>query len=301
MINALKSEKKHSYYAFGLDIISDFEMPFSGSEAAPGKAVEVVIEKDRIPSSIPDALKFDDGACRINAQEFLMKTLYVARGKYISYPGVFSMFRLEAKVSLIKTSFMYLMFQRGSLSLHSSAVEIAGKAVLFAGNKGVGKSTMAAHLAQNGYGLLADDSCYISLDYDMRPCLVPGIVNQKLSPEILQELGIDSNGMKANIQGGKYVTDYCFNENKKPLPIEKIIWLEVSSSDKLSIEEVSGFEKILFLMNNVSNMYKIKKAWPEGVFLQKWADIARRIDIVKVTRPLGRLRVDESIIKEIGG
>jgi hypothetical protein len=45
----------------------------------------------------------------------------------------------------------------GALVLHASAVLIDGRAVLFAGRAGAGKSTMAALLAKDGAPVLADD------------------------------------------------------------------------------------------------------------------------------------------------
>ena len=46
---------------------------------------------------------------------------------------------------------------RGSVLLHASAVVLDGRAVLFAGEGGSGKSTTAAMLAREGYAVLADD------------------------------------------------------------------------------------------------------------------------------------------------
>jgi hypothetical protein len=46
---------------------------------------------------------------------------------------------------------------RGLTCLHASAVEMAGKAVAFAGEMGAGKSTTASIFAQNGHAVLTDD------------------------------------------------------------------------------------------------------------------------------------------------
>lgn len=46
---------------------------------------------------------------------------------------------------------------RGATCLHASAVEIGGRAILFAGRSGAGKSTLAAALAQQGHPVITED------------------------------------------------------------------------------------------------------------------------------------------------
>ena len=50
---------------------------------------------------------------------------------------------------------------RGQLSLHASAVSIEGRAAVFIGASGSGKSTFAAYLGGRGYAMLADDVAHI--------------------------------------------------------------------------------------------------------------------------------------------
>ncbi|MGH9700667.1 MAG: HPr kinase/phosphorylase [Candidatus Acidiferrales bacterium] len=50
-----------------------------------------------------------------------------------------------------------LLRLRGTTCLHASAVEIHGRAVIFPGEEGAGKSTTAAALARRGHAVLSDD------------------------------------------------------------------------------------------------------------------------------------------------
>jgi hypothetical protein len=50
-----------------------------------------------------------------------------------------------------------LLVRRGLVVMHASAVTWDGRAVILLGHKGAGKSTTAATLTGNGYGLLSDD------------------------------------------------------------------------------------------------------------------------------------------------
>lgn len=52
----------------------------------------------------------------------------------------------------------------GTICLHASAIAIDGRAVLFAGHSGAGKSTTAAAFAERGFAVLSDDIVALSLE-----------------------------------------------------------------------------------------------------------------------------------------
>jgi hypothetical protein len=56
------------------------------------------------------------------------------------------------------TAWLLVRDLEGKLALHGSAIEIGGKAFVFLGRSGQGKSTLAAALCRRGGGLLADDA-----------------------------------------------------------------------------------------------------------------------------------------------
>ncbi|MEJ1968579.1 MAG: hypothetical protein WDN03_08115 [Rhizomicrobium sp.] len=75
----------------------------------------------------------------------------------------------DAIVFLLGTAFGVLLYQRGRIVLHASAVQVGGSAVLFCGKSGAGKSTIAAVLNKRGYALVTDDVCCIDFDTEGRP------------------------------------------------------------------------------------------------------------------------------------
>ncbi|WP_022882160.1 phosphoenolpyruvate carboxykinase (ATP) [Gryllotalpicola ginsengisoli] len=58
----------------------------------------------------------------------------------------------------------WLLYQRGELVLHASAVQLGGAAIGFTGNSGMGKSTMAALMCAAGAEMLADDVLRVDRD-----------------------------------------------------------------------------------------------------------------------------------------
>jgi hypothetical protein len=63
----------------------------------------------------------------------------------------------DAASYLLGPVFGLLMRFRGLTCLHASAVVIGGRAILFPGEEGAGKSTTAAALARRGHSVLSDD------------------------------------------------------------------------------------------------------------------------------------------------
>ena len=88
------------------------------------------------------------------------------------------------RLPLLGTVLAVLLHMRKYLVLHASAVAIEGRTVIFLGNKGWGKSTMAATMYGRGHELLADD--LVALDTDgERPMALPGYPHIKLHPEVV--------------------------------------------------------------------------------------------------------------------
>lgn len=56
----------------------------------------------------------------------------------------------------------FVLRSLGTICLHASAIAVAGRAILFAGHPGAGKSTTAAAFAERGFAVLADDIVALS-------------------------------------------------------------------------------------------------------------------------------------------
>ena len=98
-----------------------------------------------------------------------------------------------AKDDLVRTYLLgpalgVLLHLRQMLVLHSSSVEIGGKAVAFAGKSGSGKSTIAFALSQRGHRILSDDLLVLKRGHD-RWTALSGPCVPKLWPKAARLLG----------------------------------------------------------------------------------------------------------------
>jgi hypothetical protein len=107
-----------------------------------------------------------------------------------------------------------LLHQRGDvIVLHASAVVIDGQAVAFIGEKGAGKSTMAAALQQRGHQLLVDDILALRVDGGCHWAL-PGFPHLKLWPDTVAWLGHDAAMLprlrpELDKRGYRLVSGFC--------------------------------------------------------------------------------------------
>ena len=86
--------------------------------------------------------------------------------------------------------------RRGVLCLHASAVSVSGRAALFLGDKGAGKSTTNAALLARGHVPITDDLVAVGgvLQDVPAPVIWPGFSSMKLWPDTVEalELGQDA-------------------------------------------------------------------------------------------------------------
>ncbi|MBX7526252.1 HPr kinase/phosphorylase [Qipengyuania vesicularis] len=147
----------YHYRHSGLLVASELELPewaaFACSEGEPD--VRIVISDDPCPD------------CPVDGSVAVGETLrfaiegiggwQVESGRIIRlHPGVTSDLP-ELRLFTLGSAWGALGYQRGFAMWHGSAVERDGRAILFCGDSGAGKSTMAAALCQAGAKLVADD------------------------------------------------------------------------------------------------------------------------------------------------
>lgn len=100
------------------------------------------------------------------------------------------------RVFLLGPVLAALLHQRGLTVLHASAVSIDGVAVVFAADKGYGKSTTAAALYSRGHPFISDDLVALDMMSVLcKPLVLPAYPQFKMWPEALTSVGLDPEAL----------------------------------------------------------------------------------------------------------
>ena len=184
----------HFYRASGLSVASEIALPGLIALTFGRASPDVTIGRRAVPATLENA-SAEGPTWQIAGQQFLLRIPGIARfllsdGRDIAFEpepgGDFS----DIPIFILGTAFGILLHQRGQIVLHASAVRVAGKAILFCGASGAGKSTIAAALAQRGYPLVTDDVCAITGIGGATPMVHPDGRQLKLWAQAIDRLDL---------------------------------------------------------------------------------------------------------------
>jgi hypothetical protein len=179
----------YGYRAFGLTIRSDLALPELDPDAADPPDVHIRLgSTGRPPPPLDTDVVFESEP---EAQYVAWPSVgaFLTRGTHTIVvepaPGI-SMPLLN--LPLLGPVMARLLYLKGMLVLHASAVELGGRGAVFLGPKGAGKSTTVAAFVGAGHRLLTDDVLSLRISDVDNPCIVPGFPQLKLSKDAASRL-----------------------------------------------------------------------------------------------------------------
>lgn len=188
----------------------------------------------------------------------------------------------------------------GALTLHASAVNVHGSAVLFMGPSGMGKSTTAAAFARSGYPVITDDLTVLRRESG-EFLVEPGLARLCVWPQALDALFGKSDGRYRRISPNDHSWDKRYLEldgltmqsQSSPLPLDRIYMLErqAPATDKIQVKTISSREAFMSVVTHVYGFY-----WPlqkaRAMEFGMLADFPGVVSVKRLTVPnnLDRLR-----------
>jgi len=169
------------------------------------------------------------------------------------WPETFTL--IDVSTYLLGPVFGLVLRRRCITCLHASAIALQGKAILFAGDAGAGKSTTAAAMARRGHPLIADDIVAIS----ERPgsfCATPAYPYLSLWPASVEALFGDADKLpmfspgfekrRFSVDGGAHQ----FQKAAVPIGTIFILAERTPGPDVPRVESVSMKDALLALLAN---------------------------------------------------
>jgi len=270
-----------SYLAYGLGIRSNLPLPdFHPAEA--GCDVAVRFERTGTkPSEIDGQALY----VRVTKKEAVIAAddlgvFLVRDGREVTVMPAAGDGERASQLYVAGTAMAIVLFQRGRLALHASAVAVGGKVVAFLGEPGAGKSSLAAALHARGHDLVADDVTAVDLTGG-RPLVFPAFPQLKLMPAAAAAVGCDEARLSV-LYSGEEKRAYRLSEgfSQDPLPCRQLYLLTEGS--ETAFELVRPQEAVLEF---VRHSYPTRMLQPGGAshFLQ-CARLARAVPVYRLRR-----------------
>ena len=177
-----------------------------------------------------------------------------------------------------------LLHQRGLMVLHGSAVVINGEAVAFLGDKGAGKSTLAAYLQTRGHRLLTDDLVPLVSNKTNEIRTIPGFPRIRLWADSVESIGKDPQELSLI---NRFVDKYsyrCFeNFSNAPVKLNRLYVLE--ESDDTKIEQLKLPEAFIELARHTYLGRYLRELAQTAEHFNQCSKVVSSIPIFKLQRP----------------
>ena len=247
----------YRYLAYGLQVQSNFEIPAlltlpEGTELESAKTVTFTLDEST-PADFDQFSTEADIYADLDGPEAILfdrrVALYRLRdGKEVTVQTGPTQNLRQVRLYILGTILTVLLYQRGLLVLHGSAVRIGDRVVGVIAPSGTGKSSTAAALYNRGYKLLSDDA--IALEFrDGQYYVHPGYPRLKISNEVSAQLECGEEYLvERHPECGEVSFDATHQFVEGPLPLQQIFVLR--AGEALDVEPLSQRNAVFSVMTN---------------------------------------------------
>ncbi|MDR3514715.1 MAG: hypothetical protein P4M00_02790 [Azospirillaceae bacterium] len=276
----------------GLRVRSDLPLPGLLPWSGDDRLVDLSIRLGEVPGRLRDGPAdyslvqvAEDGRCRF-AFPTVAAYLVSADGRDIVIAPANKVDDTAIRTFLFGTVLAIVFQRRGLLPLHASCVRVGDKAVAFAGDSGIGKSTLAAILWTRGYQPLADDVTVVDTNAHGGPAVLPSFPRLKLWRDSLEHLGHRIEGLEmVRPSLDKYQLPVEERFCPAPLPLAGLVHLEMNRKAPPGLNRLSAMQGLARL-NMV--LYRPRLMLRLGTQTQQMGQFLRLLGVVGGLQALRR-------------
>jgi hypothetical protein len=228
--------KTYNYSLHGIAIRSEAEFPQLNEIANDNFDIYVRFDEIELPSSVHQGrgMKFKIEGENLFWQNDVFGRYHTVGQREIRIQQFYGSDYLEFIQPIIGVLLGYMSAARGRLVLHGNSIKIGEQVVILAGDKGRGKSTLAAELMMRGHSLVADDISNIVFKA-AQPYTLPGRRGVKLWDSSIKNLGINPKKLSTLFENSpKKVLEDSTPLSEGPIPLRAIVLLNFGDNIKLT-------------------------------------------------------------------
>jgi len=273
----------NAYRAYGLSIHTDLICPELPRHPHPIHDPDVTITL--LPRQEDTYYLLADCRCEVQPDCCQVDVAGVARyrveeGQRILIQPVPDASPEKVRLFLLGSAMGALLYQRGLLPLHGSAVMSQWGGVVFVGPQGSGKSTLAAEFHRRGYKLLSDDVCAIeSTPKGLR--ILPALAQLRLRADAYQQTGPPP---EAYFDVDKFAVPMGEKYCSQPAPLRAIHILSDEGAEYPRFEIVRGLDRVRCLFENLYRPHFLVGQRTQNDLVRLAGQIAQRATLATVTR-----------------
>ena len=288
------------YFSYNLLIESALALPELLPADARLGAPDVVV---RFGTVLFDAPEFDGFECAVRGTDtdgYLywndVGTFHVREGHEITIDAKAGVSEDTLRLCLLGFVFTMLLHQRGLFVLHASGVEADGGAVLFVGNSGFGKSTLAAALQAYDHRLITDDQGVLSLTRHAPPLVLPSFPRLKLWPDSVTSLGTDPEGLpRLAAETDKRSVSTLLNFRHDPLPLRRLYFLDNAQTPEIAPMKAQAAMLGLIANSGLSFFRRLVSPAAGRLHFEQCRDLLSGVSVYTLKRSRSLDRLGETV------
>lgn len=285
------TDKTYIYHSFGLKISSELPLPELETLSKPYSQIDVSIKMSDLKEkwNLMDA-SLNKGFCIVENKVMFevpdLAVFSIEEGRTIYFSPSALLDENKIRLYLLGSCMGILLMQRQILPLHGSAIAINGKAYVFIGESGAGKSTIASSFMKNGHPLLSDDVIAVSLLDGEKPWVIPAYPQQKLWQDSMNHFGMNPTEYKPLFdRETKYSVPVVEHFYNKPLLLGGIFELVPSEVEQIEVEHILNLKRFQTL-----SAHTYRRSLIEKMNMIEWhfhysAKCIRHVPLYQLRRP----------------
>jgi hypothetical protein len=187
------------------------------------------------------------------------------------------------RLFLLSNAMAALLLQRNKILLHASSIIHKDKLLLFLGESGAGKSSLAAEMSKRGYTIFTDDVCVLNpVSEEEEVTAVSSYPMLKLWDDTITALNDEKfdTTFKLRPQNEKYGYFFHADFTRQAIPIKKMFILDnTRSSAQYESRKITGVEAFEWLGKNTYRRQFIKDPNLQKIHFESLSKLIQQTDI----------------------